>query len=318
MKSYFQCLKAILLIVTIFVFGCNSSHKLMKQADEAGNYGSLKTIAKERINKNPNDPYALAMLGKVYLSEGKPDSAVYFFESAFRNDPKKVEYQTGLIDAKIVYGDTLLKNNSPIKARDSYVSAIELDSTHFLALCRTGLMYRKFGEYDKARLYYRKAYRINTYADSLQKVLDFFDAAHVQSNLLMRKGIESLNSKQYKIAMESLDQAVKAKPDNKEAKYHSFLANGLYYYKRGSVGKLWDAIENFGLASALKPEEPEPHFYMADAYSKKDKKDFENSIREFEEVIRLAPGSKLAKDAQKKIDKLKTREKLLKDFWNKK
>ena len=118
--------------------------------------------------------------------------------------------------------------------------------------------------------------------------------------------------------MESLDQAVKAKPDNKEAKYHSYLANGLFYYKRGSVGKLWDAIENFGLASSIKPEEVEPHFYMADAYIKKDDKDFENAIQEYEEVVRLAPGSELAKESQKKIEKLKAREKLLKEFWNKK
>jgi tetratricopeptide (TPR) repeat protein len=313
-----QFVISILVVVSIFSISCNSSHKLMKEADETSNYGSLKDIALERITKNSNDSYALAMLGKVYLLEGKPDSAAYYYEKAVQNDPQKPEYQTGLIDSKIVFGDTLLKNGFTIKARDSYLSAMKLDTTHFLALCRNGLVNRHLGKFDLAQDYYRKAFRLNTYADSLQKVLDYFDAAHVQSNLLMRKGIESLTSKQYQVAMESLEQAVAAKPDNKEAKYYSYLANGLFYYKRGSVGKLWNAIENFGLASSLKPEEVEPHFYMADAYIKKDDKDFENAIREYEEVLKLAPDSELAKEAQKNIDKLKARDKLLKEFWNKK
>ena len=187
-----------------------------------------------------------------------------------------------------------------------------------MAQCRLGLVHKKLGYFDKAQKSYRKALRLNFFADSLQRVLDFFDAAHVQSNLLMNKGIELIKQNRFQQAKETLTKAVDAKPDNKDAKYQLYLANGLFSYKRGSVGKLWEAIENFGLASALRPDEAKPHFYMAEAYLKKDDKDFENAIHEYEEVIRIAPESDLANQAQKKVTELKAREKLLREFWKKK
>ena len=52
----------VLLILTgtmlVLSIGCNSSRKMMIEADESGNYHSLKNIALKQIEKNPNDPYA--------------------------------------------------------------------------------------------------------------------------------------------------------------------------------------------------------------------------------------------------------------------
>jgi len=174
------------------------------------------------------------------------------------------------------------------------------------------------GRYDDARISYERALRLNPEADSLQKVLDFLDAAHVQSNLLLRKGKDLLKHRRYKQAMITLEKAVKAKPDNEEAAYFYHMAAGLYYFKRGSLKKLWDAIEHFGKASILRPKAPEPHFYMAEAYLKKDDKDFENILREYEEVMKLAPDSPLASKARKRLLEQKKREKLLRNFWKKK
>jgi len=316
MKNYFSVLLIFIVTILILSFGCNSSRKMMIEADESGNYHSLKNFALKQIEKNPNDPYALSMLGKAYLAEHKPDSAIFYYDRAYKVQPERT-YLSGLVNSKVILGDTLLNRGSIIQAREIYQSATELDSSHFLAHCRLGLVHKNLGQFDKAQVSYRKALRLNIAADSLQKILDILDAAHVQSNLLMNRGIELLKQKKYKDAMETLEKAVTAKPDNGPAKYHSYLANGLFYYKRGSVGRLWDAIENFGLAGALRPNEAEPHFYMAETYIKKDDKDFENTILEYEEVIRLAPESDLAKEAQKRIKKLKAREKLLKDFWKK-
>lgn len=311
-------MKKIILLLLVATVGCNSTSKLMKQADETGDFRTLRTLAGEKLAAKPNDPLALSMMGKVYLAEGKPDSAAILFEKAVKIKPKNIVYRNLLVVSKVVLGDSLLSKNFIIKARDQYSSAIELDSTYFLAQCRMGLVQKKLGLYDEAQESYRKAYHLNSFADSLQKVLDFFDAAHVQSNLLMTKGIDLLKKKRYKTAMETLSQSVQAKPDNKEAKYYAYLSAGLFYYKRGSVGKLWNAVEQFGLAATLQPDKPEPHFYMAEAYVKKDKQDYESAIREYEEVIKIAPDSKLAKEAEKRIQELKSRKKLLENFWHKK
>ena len=278
MKNSSIILKLILFVFIIFNLGCNPSHKLLKRADDSGNYGSLKTIALKQLQQNPIDSYALFMLGKVYLIEGKPDSAVFYYGQAVQLEPLKSDYRAGLIESKLTLGDTLLKNGSLSEARKNYQFVVELDSTHFLGLCRVGLVQRKIGRYENAKENYRKAFRVNTRADSLQEILDFFDSAHVHSNLLMKKGRDLLNQKKYQDAMETMEKSVAAKPDNKDAKYYSFLASGMYYYKKGSVGKLWEAIEMFGLASVLRPDQVEPHFYMAESYIKKDKQAFEKSM----------------------------------------
>ncbi|HDL17986.1 MAG TPA: tetratricopeptide repeat protein [Bacteroidetes bacterium] len=311
-------MKKIILILLLFATGCNTTSKLMKQADETGDFKTLRTLAVEKLAAKPNDPLALSMMGKVYLAEGKPDSAAILFEKAMKIKPENAVYRNLLVESKVVLGDSLLSKDFVLRARDQYRLAIELDSTHFPAQCRMGLVQKKLGLYDAAQNSYRRAYHINSYADSLQKVLDFFDAAHVQSNLLMTKGIDLLKKKRYKTAMETLTQAVQAKPDNEEAKYYVYLSTGLFNYKRGSLGKLWNAVEQFGLAAALQPEKPEPHFYLAETYVKKDKKDYENAIREYKEVIDIAPDSNLAKEAKKRIQKLKSGKKLLEDFWHKK
>ncbi len=299
------------------LWSCATPQKMMKDALKANDIPRLKQLAEESLKKNPNDPFAIAMMGKVFLALGKPDSAIVYLKNACNLDPKNQNYRHALHNARIVMGDTLMKRDLAFRAAQQYEMVAEKDSTNFEAWRKLGFAQRTLGNYDSASLSYQHALRLNPDADSLQKVLDFFDAAHVQSNLLMKKGQDYLRKKQYKQAMIALEKALKAKPDNKEARYYFHMASGMYYFKRGSLKKLWDAIDHFGKASTLRPEAPEPHFYMAEAYLKKDDKDFENTIREYQEAIRLAPESKIARKAKKRIREIKKRERLYRNFWKK-
>ena len=302
----------------ILALGCASLHNKMKKALEQNDLPMVKRLAQEALQKNPNDPVALDMMGKVLLAQGKPDSAITYFRKARKLDPQNADFIRDLRQGYVISGDSLVRKGLTYAASQQYEKAVELDSSDFNAWRKLGAAQKTLGQYDKARISYQRALRIHPEADSLQRVLDYLDAAHVQSNLLLSKGKDLLKRKRYKQAMSTLEKAVKAKPDNEEAQYYYHMAAGLYYFKRGSLKQLWDAIDHFGKASVLRPNDPEPHFYMAQAYLKKDDKDFDNVIREYEEVIKLAPDSPLAARAKKQIIKQKKRQKLYRDFWKKK
>ena len=115
MKNYLRVLLIFMITIFALLLGCNSSRKMMIEADESGNYRSLKNIALQQIGKNPNDPYALSMLGKAYLEEQKPDSAMFFYNRAYKIKPEK-NYLTDLVNSKVILGDTLLRRGLVFQA----------------------------------------------------------------------------------------------------------------------------------------------------------------------------------------------------------
>jgi tetratricopeptide (TPR) repeat protein len=64
------------------------------------------------------------------------------------------------------------------------------------------------------------------------------------------------------------------------------------------------AVETYKRALAIKPNNENQHYYLANAYYKKGLS--AEAQNEWSEVIRLKPNSKIAKNAQERIDFTKT------------
>lgn len=69
------------------------------------------------------------------------------------------------------------------------------------------------------------------------------------------------------------------------------------YYSNNDTDK---AIETYKRALAIKPNNENQHYYLANSYFKKSLN--EEARKEWQEVIRLKPNSKIAKNAQERID----------------
>ena len=76
------------------------------------------------------------------------------------------------------------------------------------------------------------------------------------------------------------------------------------YYSNNNVDK---AIETYKKALAIKPNNENQHYYLANSYFKKGM--YQEAVREWQEVIRLKPNSKIAKNAQERIDYVATQQK---------
>ena len=69
------------------------------------------------------------------------------------------------------------------------------------------------------------------------------------------------------------------------------------YYSNENIDK---AIETYQRALAIKSDNENQHYYLANSYYKKGK--MSEARKEWSEVIRLNPSSKIAKNAQERID----------------
>lgn len=69
------------------------------------------------------------------------------------------------------------------------------------------------------------------------------------------------------------------------------------YYSNNEIDK---AIETYKKALAIKPDNENQHYYLGNSYFKKGM--YEEAKKEWSEVIRLKPNSKIAKNAQERID----------------
>ncbi|MFZ5950972.1 MAG: tetratricopeptide repeat protein [Candidatus Rifleibacteriota bacterium] len=69
------------------------------------------------------------------------------------------------------------------------------------------------------------------------------------------------------------------------------------YYSNNNIDK---AVETYKRALAIKPDNENQHYYLANSYFKKGMN--AEAKKEWSEVIRLKPNSKIAKNAQERID----------------
>ncbi|NLI76633.1 MAG: tetratricopeptide repeat protein [Candidatus Riflebacteria bacterium] len=76
------------------------------------------------------------------------------------------------------------------------------------------------------------------------------------------------------------------------------------YYSNNEIEK---AVETYKKALAIKPTNENQHYYLGNSYFKKGM--FEDAKKEWNEVIRLKPNSKIAKNAQERIDYIATSKK---------
>jgi len=74
------------------------------------------------------------------------------------------------------------------------------------------------------------------------------------------------------------------------------------YYSNNETDK---AIETYKRALTIKPNNENQHYYLANSYFKKGQQ--AEAQKEWSEVIRLKPGSKIAKNAQERIDFISTK-----------
>ncbi len=310
--------KLIALGVFLLVVGCAGSTKMADSFFKQKNYREAILSYRTALEKDSTNVKAWVNLGESYRAIGKLDSAKFSFKKAALFRPEDTEIKHLILEADFLSAKKLAKDKTyRWEAVRKLTSVLEKDSTFLPALIERGKLYEELGELDLAAKDDRAVIKLNPQRTDLKKKIGLFENRRKESEMWTKNAVSQLQRRRYLKSIEYLKKALTLKPDNERAQYLLYMAKGRYYYRRGSLARIWDAIEEFGKASALEPQNPEPYFYMAKAYYKKDKRDYEDPIREYEEVVKLAPQSSYAKIAKREIRKLKKLQKVWKRFWKK-
>jgi tetratricopeptide (TPR) repeat protein len=301
------------------------SGNTMQQAAAAFEQGRLDDVKRllAAYVGSPTNAEAPYYLGRVSMQQRKWDEAADFFEKAVGMKPNNASYHYWLGSA---YGEQALRANMikqgmlAGKIHDEYERAVQLDPKNVDA--RDGLMQfylmapgfmggseekakeqaAAIAKLDSARGHYAMA---QLYAKAKQTALvekEFADWVKAEPNSakahVALAAYHTSNSKNFKLAQEALDTAMRVDPSYMPA---HFRAAQLAVLSNTNLPKGEEEARKY---VAYKPKEGEPsparaHYWLGRALEAQGKKD--QARKEYQESLRLSPETKDVTEALKRV-----------------
>lgn len=277
------------------------------------NYDAAITEFKVLTESNPEDYLAFIRLGDAYRAKQDFSSAVTAYNSALSINPGHKDAKSKWLSTSIENGRKLAAGGRTRMAVETYQEILRKYPDNIETRKLLGNLFKDAGQLDRADEEFSKLLETNPEDVESKTAIDEIKSAANNAEKLYKNALKEYNQKMFYEAAGSLKEAIEIKPDHKEARYYMYMAEGRNLIRHGKVADMWKAIQAFGNAAMIHPERPEPDFYMAQTYEKKDSKDFDRPISLYKKVIEKAPNGKLAKESREKIKKLTT----LKKFYKK-
>ena len=110
-------------------------------------------------------------------------------------------------------------------------------------------------------------------------------------------------------------EVLKIEPQNALANYNINMLEGRAHHKSGHKNGQWDAIQSFAKAAAAIDTIGEPHFWLGQAYEKKDEMDFELPLESYDKALLMFLPNDLRPKVTSAREALLKRKKIYEDFW---
>jgi tetratricopeptide (TPR) repeat protein len=76
----------------------------LSELHDEEDYPTLVKYCKEKLKKNPKDPYSQIYLGEAYVLNGDYEKAIQFLTRCLKNDPENIDFQYVILDALFALG----------------------------------------------------------------------------------------------------------------------------------------------------------------------------------------------------------------------
>ena len=310
--------KVACILLALFMIECSGMYNKGDELLSHENYDDAIVEFTDILDHFPDNYEAHLRLGDAYRGDKQFDKAVASYKNALAYKPGWKIAESRIVEAAFGKGKYL---EFIEKYRDALAiyEKIKLEHPGYLpVLDALTQLYGKVGEFDKAIDNYKLIKEKNP--DSREEPEEFRKLLELnhEAEELFAGAMEEYNGTYFYEAAESFKKIFELKPDHKKAKYYHYLSEGRHHLKRGAVLEMWDAILAFGYAMMLIPDSAEPIFYMAQAYKKKDKEDYDTPIEHFKKVIELEPDSEFAVESKKQIKELTDTKEKMEKFLKKK
>ena len=146
-------------------------------------------------------------------------------------------------------------------------------------------------------------------ADSL--LADRPDDVDLQASIIKAR----LNLAETNNDMNQYRAVLKMDPRNATANYFIHMAKGKVHHKKGHKNGQWDAIQSFAKAAAAIDSLGAPHYWLGQAYEKKDEMDFELPLESYNKALLMSLPYDLRPKVASARAALIKRKKTYEDFW---
>lgn len=285
-----------------------------RKSYDSEDFQTTIALCKQAVAQDSTDAAAWLLLAKSYRAVDSLETALIMLKKSekYGADPAKLTPEKFRLYLET--GLTFLSNSNVRMALTWLKSAEGLYPENEEVLLQLAEIYHDLGRLDEAKARYDKISSLGNPA-LVSENLEEIARRTTESQALTDQAISAYRKRHYITAKTKLEQALELKPDNDDARYYLNMAAGHILFKKGSQSDLWDAIEAFGKATAIKGDIAEPHYWLARAYEKKDDDEFVNAIDEYRIALELDPESDLAGSIRKKIEELTQRKEKLDRFW---
>jgi tetratricopeptide (TPR) repeat protein len=298
----------------VIVSSCAPLKKATQYYD-TGDYRPTIKECKRLVKEDSSRADAYYLMGRAYQQIGVLDSARWALHQAWQKSPSDTTFRQALATVITTIADSGKKQANERQAIQDYTRALVIDSTTVPAYLGLASLYQDMGWHDRAKETFQSGLQVATDKEPFSVAISALDSLEQASKELTRKGAALIPDKKFDLAITLLEQALELKPDNEDAKYHFHMAMGRKLSKTRNDSQLWDAIEHFGLAAALRPNLGAPHYFMGLAYHKKNKKEYDNALSELDKAVSIQPQGPYAEQAAETAKEIRRRRKLLKEFW---
>ena len=110
-------------------------------------------------------------------------------------------------------------------------------------------------------------------------------------------------------------EVLKIEPQNALANYNINMIEGRAHHMSGHKNGQWDAIQSFAKAAAAIDTIGEPHYWLGQAYEKKDEMDFELPLESYNKALLMFLPDDLRPEVAAAREALIKRKKVYEDFW---
>jgi len=273
---------------------------------------------KNLIELYPGDYIAMVRLGDACRGKRDFDAALTAYDSALRIRKDCEEARQKRLETYLEKAQSLAGTGDERIAIEIYEQAAREYPEDARAYKPLAACYEKSGQPGKAKDTLERFLKKNPGDPDAAAAVGRISDAMKETDRLYDEALAEYKKGMFYEAAETLKRVVERRPYDAEARYYRYLAEGRSHLRRGTVVKMLDAIEAFRNASMIKSDRQEPFFYMARAYEKKDKNDYDTPISLYQQVIELDPASALAEQSRQKIKTLTETKKKMEAFLKKK
>jgi tetratricopeptide (TPR) repeat protein len=273
---------------------------------------------KSLIARSPGNYKAYLNLGDAYLGKNEFNLALAAFTDALRLKPEWDEVQSRIPLVRMQQGQDFEKKGFDREALDIYESLMRKYSDFLPVYATLVGIYERKGDTAGAL----KAYEViaqhsggSALRPAAVKKVKYYDSL---AQALHKNAMDDYESTHYYESAENFNKYLAIKPDDKEAGYLRYMAEGLHVLSRGKSAEMVNAIDSFSSAASAFPVKAEPYFHMAQAYERQRTKDYSNSIKFYQKVFEIAPGTEMGRESEMKVKQLTATKKTMESFFKKK